>query len=307
VTATTANSHDFRDPQGANLVRRMAVIAARAWGLAFLAVALLLLGRRWSGALLVPLSLLQCLTVGCLVGAMGPVVRLAVRRPGPTRRFDLLPSACYTAAIAAFGGSLTLPGTPTVGIAAMLGLLTAGEIIGWWLLLRRPSRRRSIPSPVDSQASPRMVTEPSELARPRRRAGAAEDGSEDPVSEDPAEDDRDLLADDVWQQITRAESDQGGELVFGVVRCEFAEGQRQTRIHIAFCPPLARRPELSAEQVDGPPVRIKTSMLETFGVCLEVKRGAPGNEPITAQIQFFASAPRPDAASDHSIAKPVAG
>jgi hypothetical protein len=88
--------------------------------------------------------------------------------------------------------------------------------------------------------------------------------------------------------MTRAREENGVEVVYGVVRCDFAAAQRQQNLHIAFCPPLERVPELTTDQIDGPIVRIKPSMVETYGAGLEVKLQAPCSEPTSVQVLFYA-------------------
>ncbi len=90
------------------------------------------------------------------------------------------------------------------------------------------------------------------------------------------------------QRISRSQDEAGGEIVSGLVRCSFAPSERQRDLHLAFCPPLKRIPQFSAEQVEGPPARIRPSQVETFGVGLEVKLAALSSEPTSVQIQFFA-------------------
>jgi hypothetical protein len=114
-------------------------------------------------------------------------------------------------------------------------------------------------------------------------AGAA------PLVEQAAEnEDGELLAADELQRMSRVRDAQGGEVVAGLVRCCFDPGERQRDVHLAFCPPLKKVPHFSLEQVEGPVARVRTSLVETFGVGLEVKLNAISNEPTSVQIQFFA-------------------
>jgi hypothetical protein len=118
---------------------------------------------------------------------------------------------------------------------------------------------------------------------------AAEFQAADPLSEELMEsDESDVLPPGVSQRVTRARDEHGEEVVFGLVRCEFAPGERQQNVHIAFCPPLHRVPHLSTDQIDGPAVKIKTSLVETFGAGLEVKLVSPSSQPASVQIQFYA-------------------
>jgi hypothetical protein len=110
-----------------------------------------------------------------------------------------------------------------------------------------------------------------------------------PLSERGVEGDTDeLLAKDESQRLSRVRDSLGGEVISGLVRCSFEPGERQRDIHLAFCPPLKQIPHFSMEQVEGPPARIRTSLVESFGVGLEVKLTSLSSEPASVQIQFFA-------------------
>ena len=82
------------------------------------------------------------------------------------------------------------------------------------------------------------------------------------------------------------------------MRCSFGPSERQRDIHLAFCPPLRRVPHFSMEQVEGPPARIRASLVETFGVGLEVKLASFSSEPTSIQIQFFACEELTDGEAD---------
>ena len=77
-------------------------------------------------------------------------------------------------------------------------------------------------------------------------------------------------------------------MIFGIVRCDFAPGQRQQNVHIAFCPPMQRKPQLSMDQVDGPTARLRPSIVEAFGAGVEVKLKTASTGPSSVQIQFYA-------------------
>ena len=77
-------------------------------------------------------------------------------------------------------------------------------------------------------------------------------------------------------------------MIYGIIRCDFVPGQRQQNVHIAFCPPLQRAPQLSLDQVDGPTARLRPAVVEPFGAGVEVKLKAASSAPASVQIQFYA-------------------
>jgi hypothetical protein len=94
-----------------------------------------------------------------------------------------------------------------------------------------------------------------------------------------------LVPANVVQQFTRVR-ESGGESLFGVLRGDFAPGERTQNLHLAFCPPLARTPELSFEQVSGPPASFKAAQVETFGARLEVRLATPSEEAACVLVEF---------------------
>ena len=147
--------------------------------------------------------------------------------------------------------------------------------------------RRSTES---SPGTPARDKEPEPaLIRPAGASGMAASNSALPLIERGVEGDTDeLLAKDESQRLSRVRDSLGGEIISGLVRCSFEPGERQRDIHLAFCPPLKQIPHFSMEQVEGPPARIRTSLVESFGVGLEVKLTSLSSEPASVQIQFFA-------------------
>jgi hypothetical protein len=131
-----------------------------------------------------------------------------------------------------------------------------------------------------------------ELAYWCPRAYIGRRGTEEHVAalrEEEEEGELETLPPDVFQRIIRAKAGDGSAVVYGLVRCEFAADQRQQNVHVAFCPPLAQKPHLHADQILGPKATLKPSLVETFGACLEVRLVAPSSEPAAVQIQFYAA------------------
>ena len=92
----------------------------------------------------------------------------------------------------------------------------------------------------------------------------------------------------VTQQLTRSTTVQGGDLLCGALRLDLAAGQRTGNLHVAFCPPFADTPEITAVQVDGPEARLKIAQLLPYGVRMDVKLIAPSDEPAGVVVQFSA-------------------
>ncbi len=79
-----------------------------------------------------------------------------------------------------------------------------------------------------------------------------------------------------------------GEQIEGWVRVEFAPGQRETVVHVAFCPPLAGSPEIETEDLDGMGLEIRIAAVFPFGTRLSIRRSGPLDEGHTDRIGFIA-------------------
>jgi len=100
----------------------------------------------------------------------------------------------------------------------------------------------------------------------------------------------DVPSEEVLQQLTRSQAPDGSEQLAGWLRIAFAAGQRTGNVHVAFCPPFVRTPELAVEQIDGPEARVKTAQLLPYGVRLDLKLNAAGEQPASVLLQFSARA-----------------
>ncbi len=246
------------------------------------------LARRLVGAFGQPLPSETLIVLGAVMTTLVAAVRLAWRRVSgsnviPGRREGLLLDGTLCLGVFCLAASLSVRGTEVAPLVVFWCLLVAGELIGWSTYYRR------IAGHIRARGRNRRRHEhtPSTSDGPARELTAAINGTRG--LEEPAEDDGfELLSPSVSQRITRGREENGVEAVFGVVRCDFAVGQRQQNLHISFCPPLERIPELTTDQIDGPMVKIKPSMIEVFGAGLEVKLPAPCSEPMSVQVQFYA-------------------
>lgn len=80
------------------------------------------------------------------------------------------------------------------------------------------------------------------------------------------------------------------EQIEGWVRVHFAAGQRETVIHVAFCPPMSACPEIETEELDGADLEIRVAAVFPFGVRLSVRRSGVLDERNTDRIGFIAQA-----------------
>jgi hypothetical protein len=93
----------------------------------------------------------------------------------------------------------------------------------------------------------------------------------------------------VLQQLTRSRTADGGDLLSGWLRVDLAAGQRTANLHVAFCPPFARAPRVSVQQIDGPEARVKTVQTLPYGVRFDLKVADEGPEASTLLLQFAAA------------------
>ncbi|MBW3596937.1 MAG: hypothetical protein KY475_06635 [Planctomycetes bacterium] len=99
------------------------------------------------------------------------------------------------------------------------------------------------------------------------------------------------------QQLTRYRDEDGAEVIHGRLRGEFSSNQRVQHLHVAFCPPLERPPELSVEQMDGPDAAIAVGQVESYGARIDVRLTSPAREDESVVVEFYARATAPTPAS----------
>jgi len=246
-------------------------------------LSLFLTWRRISGALVQPASsmVLVIAAAGLAVSAallrrVWPVQPSSVGQdPGATRRawsaiagppspgIDLSFALPGIAAVLLLA-SVTLPGTPATGLVFAWLLLTGSETVGW-LLHRRTEwaggeRARSLV--VESDEAP------------------ATDGDEEPAV--PA---------GLMQQLTRVrEADH--ESIHALVRTEIPAGDRLGIVHLAFCPPLAGKPELTAHAIESSVahgVDVHVMQSESFGARIEMRSPRALLQPQCMLIEVIGS------------------
>lgn len=289
-------------PTRAPAIRQRQFARAVLWCAAglILALACVLLLRRLAGAFQQPLSagslIVAGLTMAGLAGAMRGAWRWLEKqhRAGEFRRIDAFEWLPMLAAVL-LGVAVSCPASPTWALVVFWFTVCGGELAYWCpraCLRRRGSTRESF-SPGDGGRETRLAGDAPQVSAPpiaEHKSALLEEVEDD-------EGELEILPPDVFQRITRAKAGDGSAVVYGLVRCEFAADQRQQNVHVAFCPPLTQKPHLHADQILGPKVTLKPSLVETFGACLDVRLVAPNSEPAVVQIQFYAAENSPHASA----------
>jgi hypothetical protein len=93
----------------------------------------------------------------------------------------------------------------------------------------------------------------------------------------------------VLQQITRTRNADGTEAIRATLVGEFNTGERQTTLHIAFCPPFERLPEVEANLNDDLDATVKLTQVLQNGAQIEVRLAEPAEELLHVGIELFAT------------------
>ena len=129
---------------------------------------------------------------------------------------------------------------------------------------------------------------PSALPVASAVAGVAAGDLLEPLEEE-SEDLRTLEpATDVLQQLTLSRAKDGSQQLAGWLRMPVGVGQRTGNLHVAFCPPFAKTPEIECEQLSGPPCRIKVAQRLLYGARLELKLAVAATEADSVLLRFSA-------------------
>ena len=237
-----------------------------------LASAVVLCWRRAAGALSAPLGPAALLLVAALVAAVAVGARLAWEYGAGARQGSLpgrFVAVSLSATIVVIGFMLSLS-TSAAGWTVLWGILVGEECWAWgrpgW---RRLARNRWSWPPVHlkrTDARHRFESRPAQSA---------------PVPDAPP-------AEKVTQQMVRSLTPDGGEVLAGWMRVPMALGQRNTSVHVAFCPPFSRTPRVTVEQLEGPRARIKTVQLLPYGARFDLKLAAQSETAEIVLLRFSA-------------------
>jgi len=238
--------------------------------------ALLIGWRRLAGALDTPLTpavllLLGVVVVAVAVGARSCWNRLPSR--SGTLSYKRLARLLPTTAVLLLGAAVSLRQTNAAALIAFWAMLAGEELWAW-----RAAAGRKRCRGAENREAPRPPEPPP-------TAAVAEASVQEPV---PATTPSAIPADDVLQQLTLSRVADGGTQLAGLLRPPSATGQRTAAEHVAFCPPFAKTPQVTVEQLDGPPARVKTAQLLPHGVRLDLKLDATADTPQAVLLQFTA-------------------
>lgn len=98
-------------------------------------------------------------------------------------------------------------------------------------------------------------------------------------------------ADSCLQQVYRVREEDGTESVYATLVAEFAADQRNSSVHVGFCPPLEYLPEIEAEPCSGPPCQVKVVQAFAHGVRLDLRLESPAEEPFQLTVDLAARHP----------------
>ena len=237
-------------------------------------IALLLVARRFAGALVAPLEASSLLATGsaAALGAWGLRRLWCSREQRPIVAWlDAAVRRAPSVAVVLIAAALSLPGASRLGLAGLWLVVVIAEVDIWRRTVGLRSGASLFPKAVFPKAAP-SVLPPDE---PLSSLG-------DEVLQ------QEVLQQDVLQQLTRSRDAGGCEVLHGAVRAEFAAGQRTENLHVAFCPPFARVPLLEVEQADGPDARIKLSQVLAYGVRIELRLARASSKPTSVVIELSA-------------------
>jgi hypothetical protein len=299
----------------AELLRSM--LRCLAWSTAAVALAtsLVLLARRFAGALERPLEGATLVALGAGASALAFVLHAAWRsgesrpaRRNEPARYELRFTLVVTAALTALGAAVSLPGSSR-GALWFLWVLLIGQESAWWIAalrrshlgpaiarltrrrrtaagssarraaIERRSRRASGRTPAETLAAAQAAPSVSTASIDGGRTTIAVPSSE-PIAAT-------TLSPGATQQLSRI-AEEGGEALYGLLRADFAPRQRTQSLHVAFCPPLEAAPIIECSQIDGPEASIKVAQLQPFGVRFDLRLASIPREATSVVVRFEA-------------------
>ena len=273
------------------VLRNAAQAIARTLSSLLVALALVMLLRRASGAFVQPLGGVTLIVVAVALAGVAAAARMmlldTVARTmsrvlgtqylalgelhsvlvGQSVPSQFAPAAPLLFALpglasAALLAALTLPGTPPPAIAFAWFVLIGTEGLSWLVACR--------PALLRSGNGPRAVSHHS-------------------PTDELADDSDAELPRGLVQQLTRIRED-GRESIHAVLLAEIPAGDRQAAIHVAFCPPLDQKPQLTAHALDAGDAEVRVTQAETFGARIEMRLPAAATARRTALVELLGSA-----------------
>jgi len=262
----------FRDES--RLTRAMWLQGLSVWLLGLLlVVALVLVLRRTAGGMTTPLSPAILLLCGLVAAA----ISISIRTLHSTSAADSEPLKTFwriapTLAVVLIASSLSIPGTRAGGLFFLWMCTALGEIAGQMI---SQSRADAITARLSLAADPAQLLQTDTAPASFEAKAFSDQHQTEP--DDP----------ELWQRFTRCRSEQGHELLSGWLRVDFAPGERTKFAHVAFCPPLLRKPECEIE-LDDDQVTASVAQVLPQGARFEVKLRQAAVEPTSIPLQWVA-------------------
>jgi hypothetical protein len=94
------------------------------------------------------------------------------------------------------------------------------------------------------------------------------------------------------QQICRVRAGDGTESIHGTALAEFAAGQREASVYVAFCPPFHALPEVEANIGDDSSATVKLAQRFHHGSHFDVRLTEPAQHALNVSIEFSAVGPK---------------
>ncbi|MDB5343303.1 MAG: hypothetical protein JWP89_1680 [Schlesneria sp.] len=210
----------------------------------------------------------------------------SIPRPQTTKMLSVAPHAISLMITAIWCWALSVATSPLAAgmlfsiVLLQLGVLAASSDLAW----SEGPPQVSHPEPPSMSAMPTPATTP--IAEPTFSVKSDNAFVEETEFTDEGAGDVDE-GQTLW--LSRRTTDET-EQVEGWVRVEFAAGQREAMIHVAFCPPLPGIPEIETEDLEGSDLEIRVAAAFAFGARLSVRRSGPLDEANTDRVGFFAQA-----------------
>ena len=222
-------------------------------------------------------------------------------------------AAATSAAVFVAAASVRLWFSPAGTFLAMASVLLAAALVVMPLLALRLLLARAA-SPCDEMDGPRAhgaqwerLAQAATVAVERaerpdsveqavsREAVETFEGAEASEEEARAEGD----AGSVEQQIERIREPSGRTVVLGWQRLDWEAKQRRAVAHVAFCPPLTRRPEVEVGTEGDTDATVHSVEAETYGVRIELRRSIrQAGHPASVRVFFSASEPEENVAGE---------
>ncbi len=247
------------------------------------AIGLLLVVRRFAGALSEDLPPGAMLLTAIVATAMVACSRIAWRRLSPlvvdVEELELSASARLGDLLVGYGSSLSLvllavgciyPAERTVDLMIWLPALVADQ---FW---RQSFFDAGHPDWGVGEADHDLENELAlaSLATVDQEKTCTPKGLEQQIAATAGENEEDET-EEIVQQLYRVRDELGQEVIYGTLRADFLAGQRTAVVHAGFCPPLSHLPEIEAESFRGPLARIKVVQALAHGTRMDVRLTAP--------------------------------